>query len=71
VGWGRPWARTDLALVACVADPSRARACTGEGSRAGSMYEEVEIEEGALGKLQAGVAVKPEPEPGPGPEPYP
>ena len=35
------------------------------------MYEEVEIEEGAPGKLQAGVAVKPEPEPRPGPEPYP
>ena len=29
------------------------------------MYEEVEIEEGALGKLQAGVALEPEPEPWP------
>ena len=30
--------------------------CTGEVCKV-SMYEEVEIEEGALGKLQAGVAV--------------
>ena len=31
------------------------------------MYEEVEIEEGALGKLQAGEALEPEPEPEPWP----
>ena len=56
MGWGRPWAPTDLALVDCVAYPSRAHPCTGEVCKV-SMYEEVEIEEGALGKLQAGVAV--------------